>query len=173
VMDKFKAVRCGSNKPTPYLRKHVDLLTECAPDNGHVVDIGCGEGRNSRFLMDMGMGVMSLDGKGDFGIKWMADQIIPTESGSADCILCNYFLMFLPEHARNDVYNEMTRIAHKGTRLMIELENVKQSLACTKEKLAALNVEVIESLQDLGWKLIQGKKDHLIFARAAKWVANK
>jgi len=39
--------------------------------------------------------------------------------------------------------------------------------------LAALNVEVIESLQDLGWKLIQGKKDHLIFARAAKWVANK
>jgi len=163
-MPEFKAVRCGSDKATPYLRKHVDLFTEWAPA-GHVIDIGCGEGRNSRFLKDRGMHVMSLDGKGDYGIKWMAGDKIPAESGTADCILCNYFLMFLSGHARNDVYGEINRVSHKGTRLLIELEMVKQSLTPDEYTLNALNEELRDAFRDWGWKIIQKHKNRYIFGK--------
>ena len=166
-MSKFKAVRCGSSIPTPYLRKHIDVFTECVEEGARVVDIGCGEGRNSRFLKEKGMHVMSLDGKGDYGVKWMADQMIPICAGTADLILCNYFLMFLPVHTRNDVYDEMDRIAHKGTRLLIELDMIKQSLTPDAASLKELNGELQLILCALGWKVVQQHKNRYIFEKAA------
>lgn len=163
AMKDIKAVRCGSSKPTPFLRKNIELFTEC--DATHVIDIGCGNGRNSKYFSDLGMHVMSLDGKGDYGIKWVAGSIIPTESGSADIILCNYVLMFLEQRTRNDVYKEIKRISHVGSKLMIELENVKQSLIDDEDKLAALNEEVVAAFSE--WKLLKKNKNHYIFERAA------
>ena len=112
----MKAVRCGSSKATPYLRKHIDLFTECMSDDGYVIDLGCGNGRNSEYLLYRELRVLSLDAKNDYGTEWFAGTPIPN-SGAADCILCNYLLMFLDERTRNDVYDEMTRVSHKGTRL--------------------------------------------------------
>lgn len=152
----MKTIRCSSKKPTPYLVKHIDLFTECAA--GHVIDLGCGNGRNSKYLRKKGMHVMSLDAKPDYGIYWLAGEI-PTEDHSADYILCNYLLMFLEDHTRNTLYDEITRISHTGTRCMIELEDIKSGIV----DIRALNDEVIDNMVSRGWFRINGRKNHYIF----------
>jgi ubiquinone/menaquinone biosynthesis C-methylase UbiE len=130
-----------------------------------MIDIGCGNGRNSKYLKQLGMHVMSLDGKGDYGIQWIAGSQIPTESNSAAAILCNYFLMFIEQRTRNDIYTEIDRVSRKGTRLMVELEKVKQSLTPTECTLNALNEEVQDSMQQLGWKILKQHKNRYIFEK--------
>lgn len=164
-MKEVKAVRCGNKNATPYLRKHIDLFTECAGDDGHIVDIGCGNGRNTEYLKELGFKVLPLDAVNDYGIRWFAGSIIPTEAGSADCVLCNYLLMFLDHHARNDVYDEITRISHKETRLLIELEMVKQSWTPDVDTLHALNDEVSHAMIQRGWRSIHGTKNRWIFEK--------
>lgn len=155
---KTKTIRCNSKNPTPYLIKHIDLFTECA--GGNVIDLGCGNGRNSKYLRKKGMHVMSLDAKPDYGIYWLAGEI-PTEDHSADYILCNYLLMFLEDHTRNTLYDEIDRISHIGTRCMIELENVKSSVI----DIHALNVEVLINMTKRSWYLLHSKKYHYIFEK--------
>ena len=163
-MSNFKSVRCGSSKPTPFLRKNIGLLTECV-DAAHVVDIGCGNGRNSIYLRDLGMHVMSLDGKGDYGIKWKAGNKIPTEAGSVDIILCNYVLMFLKGCTRNDVYAEIDRVAVNGCRLMIEVDNIKNSLINTEDLLEELNDEIKVEFEDRGWRVLKLLKNKYIYEK--------
>jgi len=162
-MSKVKTVRCGNNKATPYLRQHKDLFTECV----HAVDLACGNGRNSELLKEMGMHVMSLDAKNDYGIKWLATNPIPVAAGEVDLVLCNYLLMFLDPHARNDVYDEITRVSHIGSKCMIELEKVKQSLIHEDDLLHALNDEVCANMIQRGWRSIHGRRNHYIFEKIA------
>jgi SAM-dependent methyltransferase len=162
-MNKIKAVRCGSKKATPYLRQHIDLFTEYA--GGHVVDLACGNGRNSEYMKEKGMHVMSLDANNDYGIRWEAGMPVPVGNKEVDYILCNYLLMFLDDHARNDVYDEMLRISHVGTRVMIELEEVKQSLTPDYFSLCALNDEVNANMIARGFRSIHGRQNHYIFER--------
>lgn len=58
-------VRCGRTTATPYLRKNSKLF----PGKGNVLDIGCGNGRNSKYMLDSGYNVDSIDMVADFGIK--------------------------------------------------------------------------------------------------------
>jgi len=58
-------IRCGRKTPTPYLAKVLKLFSK----KGMVLDIGCGNGRNSVFMTDQGYNVKSIDMANDFGNK--------------------------------------------------------------------------------------------------------
>ena len=62
--DKW-CVGCGSTEPTPYLRKNIELF----PEEGSALDIGCGNGRNSEYLRNLGYKVDSIDMVDDYGTQ--------------------------------------------------------------------------------------------------------
>jgi len=109
-------VRCGRKTPTPYLKKNQKHL----PPAGSVLDIGCGNGRNSVFMKNLGYKVDGIDMAGDFGIK----SILGVEDlpkGPYDIILANYVLMFLNQKERYKVFRDILRCSKEGTMLFIEM----------------------------------------------------
>ena len=50
-------IRCGRSTATPYLRQYAKLF----PSKGRVLDIGCGNGRNTRFMEGLGYKVDPVD----------------------------------------------------------------------------------------------------------------
>ena len=107
-------VRCGRNSPTPYLVKNMKLF----PIEGEVLDIGCGNGRNSKFMIENGYEVTSTDMVGDFGIEMVLGQDDLPE-GKFDIILANYILMFLIEEERERVIQQIIDHSKTGTMLMV------------------------------------------------------
>ena len=64
----FKPIRCPNERETPYVRRF--LPTVAAPKSGLVVDLGCGNLRNTKYAKSLGYkNVLSYDKGGDFGIE--------------------------------------------------------------------------------------------------------
>jgi SAM-dependent methyltransferase len=115
-------VRCGKKTATPYLRKNTKLL----PKTGKVLDIGCGNGRNTKYMKDLGYNVDSVDMAGDFGIKTVLGQD-PLPNKKYDVLLANYILMFLNDKERSKVMSEMNSRSKKGSIIVIEMYPAKDS----------------------------------------------
>ncbi|MBT6049331.1 class I SAM-dependent methyltransferase [candidate division WWE3 bacterium] len=148
-------VRCGKKTPTPYLQKNIGLLKT---EGKTVVDVGCGNGRNTIFMRDQGFNVTPLDMCNDFG----ADMILgkdkfPLEDNSVDIILSNYVMMFLDEDERDQVIAEMKRVAKFGCKIMLELYAAKDSFAVNKGELIAMQREIFDKLDCFKIRYSQGK----------------
>ena len=135
-------VRCGKTSPTPFLKKSLKFIED--KKLGSVVDIGCGNGRNTLFLRQEGFqNVTPLDMKPDFGIPiTLGKDAFPVKS--ADVILANYVLMFLSLKERKQIYREIKRIASHGCTFIYELYPAKDSYCLTKEDMLALGEEIIQ-----------------------------
>lgn len=153
-------VRCGRTVPCPYLKNNIKHLPK-AEGNPLIVDIGCGNGRNSEYLKSIGYdNVHSFDMVGDYGTKiTLGKEIIPVMVGSTSVILSNYVLMFLSDRERDHVIQEIKRIAKRGCVVMVELYPAKDSKFDTKEKIIKLQKEVFDSL---GWKKIKYSQERFI-----------
>lgn len=138
------SVRCGKSSPTPYLVKHYDQLVEGIVFGAPIVDMGCGNGRNSKYLIKKGFRcILPFDMVGDYG--WplaLGKEKFPVKDGSVRIILSNYVLMFLNAEERAQVVDEIDRMAAPGCRLMVELYPAKDSkfpdaaeLECVKRAL--------------------------------------
>ena len=141
-----KPIRCTTQKPSPYLEKHMDRMIMAArPDLPHsawttpekyrrdilresgikVVDVGGGNGRNLALLQDMGIRhCVLLDKAGDFGVKYdMEERTMPIADGFADIVLVNYVLMLLSDmFAVEDAVRDIKRITKPGGCVMIEVQ---------------------------------------------------
>ena len=128
--------------PTPYLKKSLKFIE--GKKRGAVVDIGCGNGRNTLFLRQEGFkNITPLDMKPDFGISiTLGKDTFPVET--ADIILANYVLMFLSPEERKQIYKEIRRISNQGCILIYELYPAKDSYCLTKEDMIALGEEILE-----------------------------
>ena len=145
-----QVVRCGGKEATPYLRKNVDLFRNC----DWVLDLGCGEGRNSRFLRDEGVETFPLDQCPDYGHKWLADEVLPLADEMVDGVLINYLLMFLTDKELRNVAEEVTRVTKDDSVMMVELEAVKSSNTPTMESVTNLKCKFLNMLQEFGnWKV--------------------
>lgn len=120
-MNNRWCVRCGKDVPTPYLRKNLKLL----PTSGRVLDIGCGNGRNSKYMIGLGYQVDAIDMfPPDFGKKIILGQE-PLPHEMYDIILANYILMFLNDTERENVMWNILANSRKGSTLIIEMYPAK------------------------------------------------
>jgi SAM-dependent methyltransferase len=155
--DKY-CVRCGRNTPTPYLRDNFRKLVPLKLGI-RIADIGCGNGRNSKFLMSKGfVDTVSLDMVNDFGKKCiLGKEKLPLKDNSVHVILCNYLLMFLNKAERKQLIREIKRIASKDCSIMVELYAAKDSECTTKKEMLKMQKQIFD---DLGWgkvKYSQGR----------------
>jgi hypothetical protein len=137
-------VRCGKKTPTPYLEKNWELLGH---EKGTIVDIGCGNGRNTVFMQNKGFACTPLDMADDFGNTIsLGKEKFPLDGKSIDIFLANYVLMFLSKKERNQVASEIKRTAKDGSTIMVELYPALDSNAPSEEKMVKLQKEFFDKL---------------------------
>ena len=163
--DKY-CVRCGRRMSTPYLRDNIDVLYSfdvCVGSKNkiQVVDVGCGNGRNSELMKQRGFdNILSLDMVNDYGKKIILGQDkIPLKNNSADIVLCNYLMMFLNAKERLRLINEIKRIAKPFCKIVVELYPAKDSETITKEEMLNLQREIFNIL---GWSKIKYSQGRFI-----------
>ena len=143
-------VRCGRKEATPYLRKNSKLF----PENGEVLDIGCGNGRNSKYMMELGYKVDPIDMADDFGIKCVLGED-PLPDKKYDILMANYILMFLDNDTRLKVMEEMNARAKEGSILMIEMYPAKDGYEYNFDNM-------VEYFLNKGWNKIRKSKDRCV-----------
>lgn len=151
-------VRCKKQNPTPYLRNNIHLLSGGQKIKTlSVVDIGCGNGRNSRFLKNQGSKyVYSLDMANDYGDKIiLGKEEFSIQPNSIDIVLANYVFMFLNKKERQQVIAQIKKIAKKGCKIIIELYPAKDSFAKDEESALKMQKEIFEQLK---WEKLRYSK---------------
>ena len=158
--DKW-CVRCGKTSPTPYLKKNLKLLQRENYEEAQVIDIGCGNGRNTKFLMENGFkNCRAFDMVNDFGEKMtLGHDTFPVVDNSVDVILANYILMFLDNEERKQVITEIDRMSRDGCIFIMELYPAKDSYAKTKEESIKMQKEIFDTL---GWEKIRYSQERFI-----------
>ena len=129
-------VTCGREMPSPYLVKQWDKTLKQRLANGaRAVDLGCGNGRNSKFLRSKGLRVEGFDACLEEQNKRvvLGKDVVPVKANSVDLILLNYVLMFLSEAEMVQLAGEVGRIAKRGCVVVIEMYPAKDSHDTTNE----------------------------------------
>jgi len=160
--------------PSPYLRRFVRGWWPAHPRYDGtpplVVDAGCGNGRNARYLAGLGCRVFA----GDLAPPAGADSIrlghdpFPVPDNSADLVLLQYVLMFLDGAARHQVVGEVLRAVAPGGHVLVELYPAKGGLAPSREDCWELMAEVDGALGHwLGARVahMTGDRMHAVFRR--------
>jgi hypothetical protein len=153
----MKPIRCGNDRPTPYLRKHLPGILPHGIRSS-AVDLGAGNLRNTRFARSLGWRVLPLDAAGDHGsLKVdLAREDIPCGDSSVDLFLCNYLLCFMTEVQRLRLLAEIDRTARPGAHIVVEMFNAKKGFPYDTGKIA----------KQLGWEILRMSKDRFIARRA-------
>ena len=156
--DKY-CVRCGRKTACPYLRDNYDLITK-NQKNLKVIDVGCGNGRNSEFMKQKGHQVVSVDMVNDYGNTAILGQDkLTVKDKSIDIILCNYLMMFLSPKERNQLISEFHRISRNNCIIMLELYPAKDCYAKTDEAMIKMQEQIFKKL---GWNKIRYRKGKFI-----------
>lgn len=161
------SVTCGRLTASPYLVRHFDVFTASLRPAHMVVDLGCGNGRNSRYMTKQGcLNVRSFDMAADFGSQLnLGVDALPISDGQAQAILANYTLMFLQPAEITQLLAEINRIAALRCRLMVELYPSKHSRFETPVVLERFKIELIAELEARNWRLVHGSKHKFIMEK--------
>jgi SAM-dependent methyltransferase len=150
-------VRCGKTTPTPYLQKNIGLLGDKNSEK-LVVDVGCGNGRNTIFMQDQGFRVVPLDMCNDLGENIiLGKDPFPLADDSVDIILSNYVMMFLSAEERDQVIKEMKRVAKTGCKIILELYPAKDSFIVNEEEMVAMQKDIFDKLDCFQIRYSKGK----------------
>ena len=153
-------VRCGRTDPTPYLKKYAHLLL--GNDINRILDLGCGNGRNTLHLRQLGAIVVAVDAcpnVTDVQVCTLGHDCLPCPMTWATGILANYVLMFLDKDELAQVCREMKSVAAPGCRLMVELYPAKDSHCPTEGHLKLLEDRIFA---ELGRNFVRRSKNRFI-----------
>jgi dUTP pyrophosphatase len=150
---QVKVVRCGTSKPTPYLRKHLPIISTAGP-RPLALDLGAGNLRNTRFAQSLGWWVLPVDAAGDHGSMKidLGKDRLPCDNGSIDLFLCNYVIPFMNEEQRAHLISEIQRVATPGAHIIVEMFHAKNGFPYDIKKL----------VNQLGWAVVKMSKDRFI-----------
>jgi len=165
-------VRHGTTKPSPFLVQASPTLNAivsscrfaCQPPRA--VDIGCGNGRQSRFLEQIGFEVLAFDRKPDYGSQIeLGIDPLPVFPRSVNVVVLSYVMMFLnPEALHKVVAQAFSCLKWKPSALVVELQDVKSGLIHGEQLVNLLNS--IESIAGLmAFETICRRKHHLLVAK--------
>ena len=167
-------VRCSRKGPTPYLRQRwpaIRQMLRAIDRPWRVLDLGCGTGRNLGWLPEQGR--VEIEGLGiDLAINLpgigiptvLGTERWPVYSSTVDVVLANYVFMFLSPKERKQVLQELTRVTHTGSYLMIELYPAKDSQTPTDKDCAWLLEKLIKDLRKQ-WLVIHRVKNRCLLRR--------
>lgn len=159
LLNDRHCIRCGRRGPTPYLESNFKLIVASGLLQT-IVDLGCGNGRNTKFLKEQGFTVHAFDMVADFGKKIvLGKDTIPLQDNSIDVILANYIFMFLNPKERKQLVREIKRIAKNKCLLMVELYPAKDSFAPDKISCLELQKEIFDQLK---WNKIKYSQNRFI-----------
>lgn len=170
-------VRTGCNRESPFLRSVLPILTGMAftqskrvfPYKPAALDLGCGSGRNGKFLEEAGFEVLSFDrcppDRGHALDLEMASDL-PVFTGSVDVVLFQFVAMFLSDGALNMINHEITRVASPHCLAVVEVAAVKSCLTPTVAEAKALCMRLTCGLMSWGWSINnQGLGMHFLASR--------
>lgn len=152
-------VRCPKTDPTPYLRDNLEKMN--IDKKSIVLDLGCGNGRNTKFLKLKGFkNIKSIDMAGDFGKKMVLGvDDLPCKNNSVGAILCNYVFMFLNKEEQDKLLSEIKRVASDNCCIMIEIYPAKDSETKNQIESDKLQKKIFQSL---GWNKIRYSQNRFI-----------
>lgn len=146
----FRPIRCGSNKPTPYLRNNIDKLN--IKKSAVIVDLGCGNCRNTNFLIDKGFKSIYPFDKAQDALNQidLGKEHLPLEKNSCNLILCNYVLCFMNKTERKHLVREMKRVAKNNCYIVVEMFNAKNTMSYDIKEILQLfyRYEVLKCSKD-------------------------
>ena len=144
-------VRCGKSSPTPYLKQATakylgDLRGKLC------LDAGCGNKRNTKFMVRRGASIIAVDMADDCETKCVLGvDTLPVKDGCVDILLANYVLMFLNRNERYQCLRELCRVAGDTCYLIVELYPAKDSYAKTDKDCSAMLEQIVGYLERRGW----------------------
>ena len=167
-------VRCTKESGTPYLRKVVAGLKELKPSfvpHYTVLDIGCGNGRNTEYLIEEGFtetNILPLDMCPDYGyaIK-LGKERFPVFNHSVNIVLANYVFMFLSKKELDKTLREIDRVGSMGCRLVVELYPAKDSFTPDNNQLQLLKHHIVGKLKK-NWTATHVLKERMTLHKERK-----
>ena len=126
-----------------------------------VMDIGCGNGRNVKYLRKQGYtNTVAFDMVNDYGYKiTLGQENFPLLDNSVSVILANYVFMFLNKTERTRVIRELKRVAKTKCTLMVELYPAKDSFTVNEEECEELKQELMDAF---GWQKVLCSKGRFV-----------
>jgi hypothetical protein len=122
------------------------------------VDVGCGNGRNSKFMAGLGFEVISFDRKPDYGHQIeLGERELPVFPGTANVVLLQYVLMFL-EHGsgmtpRYKVIMQSLGMCGFPGAIVVELAAVKSSLCKTTGDCLTIKDGLVRMAKSARWEV--------------------
>ena len=135
-------VRTNCDEATPFLRSlngHTDAIAQECRRRGNIpkaVDIGCGNGRNSKHLEGFSFSVKSFDQHPDYSGATPLDfsqYPIPLFKRSLNVVLLQYVLMFFPTCKRQELITEAFDLCGYPGMVVIEMQDVKSGVMRKKD----------------------------------------
>lgn len=132
IQREFTALDCRRKMPIAILNRHVPL------SGAHILDAGCGAGRNSVLLVEQGAQVTGIDidpkalavavsrcREHNMSVKFVYGNVIkiPFPDGSFDAIVFQNVLEHLPRSDHPQALQEVMRVLKKGGVLFIQTPN--------------------------------------------------
>lgn len=170
-MNKRWCVRCHKDDATPWLRECYDrnLKVYAQPTwRRTCIDLGCGNGRNTRWMRAHGFEVIPIDhaaGCPGYRDVVLGESPLPVFSRTVGVVLANYVFMFLTPTQQGKVLEEIDRVAMDGAWLVLEYYPAKDSWCPTAESAAEMQKEHIEWLENHTWQVHKDLKQRALLKR--------
>ncbi len=131
------------------LKKFVDCFVDAGTTNPKVLDLGCGEGYNAKYLSEIGAKVVGVDvsenlidiaKKQEINAKFFVGDISASleNLGKFDGVLCLDTIMHIGIEKLKETFENVAKVLNKGGLLVLSSfdgvgKNIKKSVAKIKE----------------------------------------
>lgn len=158
-----------------------ESIVQYLPNSGVILDVGCGSGRDSNALANMGFEVIATDpsinmlntAKETFknqNITWINDKLpsldnIKSLNKKFDFILLSAVWMHIELHDRKEAFNSLRSLLNENGKMVITLRHGKFN---DSRKEIPVSISEIENFSsDIQTKILSSKEDS--FKREVDW----